>query len=267
MVGKVYISADIEGVTGIAHWDEANASHAAYGPFQERMNVEVAAACEGALQGGATEVWVKDAHHTGRNLDPARLPRPTRLIRGWSGHPFAMVQELDASFAALALVGYHAPAANGGNPLSHTMSSAKFHRLLLNDEPVSELRLHAWIARSLGVPTVFVSGDAAICEEAEQLDPAIATVVTGRGVGHSMVGHHPRVVEEQIRSQLATAVRRAGHRQVPPLPDRFVLDVEFRVHHAAYRASQYPGATLVHDNRVRLTTSDYLDVPRALLFW
>ena len=37
---KIYISADIEGITGIAHWDEATRDHPAYAEFQQRMTAE-----------------------------------------------------------------------------------------------------------------------------------------------------------------------------------------------------------------------------------
>ena len=67
MVKKVYISADIEGTTGIANWDEANRDHAAYGEFQERMTAETAAACEAAIAAGAREISVMDAHGSDRN--------------------------------------------------------------------------------------------------------------------------------------------------------------------------------------------------------
>ena len=40
---KIYISADIEGITGIAHWDEATRDHPAYPEFQQRMPAEPAA--------------------------------------------------------------------------------------------------------------------------------------------------------------------------------------------------------------------------------
>ena len=176
---RVYVSADIEGVTGIAHWDEAHRDHPAYGPFRERMNAEVAAACQGALLGGATELLVKDAHGSGRNLLGERLPRPARLIRGWSGHPFRMVQGLDGSFDALAFVGYHSPCGGAGHPLSHTLTG-RFARVELNGQRLSELRLNAWTGRSVGVPLVFVSGDAEICAEADALEPGIVTVATGR---------------------------------------------------------------------------------------
>ena len=68
MANKVYVSADIEGITGIAHWDEASRDHPAYREFQERMTAETAAACQAAMTAGATEIVVKDAHGSGRNI-------------------------------------------------------------------------------------------------------------------------------------------------------------------------------------------------------
>ena len=63
------------------------------------------AACEGAIAAGASEILIKDAHGSGRNIIAARLPDCARLIRGWSGHPLCMVQELDESFDALMFAG------------------------------------------------------------------------------------------------------------------------------------------------------------------
>ena len=50
---KVYISADMEGVTGVAHWDEVDHNKPEYSYFQKQMSKEVAAACEGAITAGA----------------------------------------------------------------------------------------------------------------------------------------------------------------------------------------------------------------------
>ena len=54
---KMYISADIEGITGVTHWDETDLHHADSYAAREQMTAEVAAACEGALLAGATEIW------------------------------------------------------------------------------------------------------------------------------------------------------------------------------------------------------------------
>jgi D-amino peptidase len=263
---RVYVSADIEGVTGIAHWDEADRTKNDYRWFQERMNVEVAAACEGALAGGATGITVKDAHASGRNLFPDRLPAPTRLIRGWSGHPYSMVQEIDPSYGALAAVGYHSPCTSGGHPLSHTMTG-KFARSELDGERLSELVLSATTAASQGVPLVFLSGDAGLCAEAVQRFPELVAVPTGQGVGHSTFAEPSEAVVARIREGMAEAVRRAPGIRARPKPGPFVLEVRFRVHHDAYRASHYPGAVAVADDRVRLEATEWIDVLRALLFW
>jgi len=49
---KIYISADIEGTTGITDWEEAGKGHPTYQEFRERMTDEVVAACEGAIEAG-----------------------------------------------------------------------------------------------------------------------------------------------------------------------------------------------------------------------
>ena len=80
---KLYISADMEGITGVTHWDEVDHNKpAVYTQFQERMTKEVAAACVGATQAGAKEIWVKDAHYSGRNILSEQLPNNVKLIRG-----------------------------------------------------------------------------------------------------------------------------------------------------------------------------------------
>jgi len=137
---KIYISADIEGVTGTTDWDETEKGEPAYAEFREQMTAEVAAACEGALDAGATEIWVKDAHDSARNLIAAKLPQEVKLVRGWSGHPFSMVGGLDETFQAAMMIGYHAPAASDANPLAHTMNRG-ITSLKINDQLASEFML------------------------------------------------------------------------------------------------------------------------------
>jgi D-amino peptidase len=263
---RVYLSADIEGSTGIAHWDEAEKQHADYAWFRSRMNDEVAAACHGAILGGATEITVKDAHASGRNLIPDRLPRPARLIRGWSGHPYQMVQELDDSYGAIGFVGYHSPSASGGHPLSHTLTG-KFSLIEVGGRRMSELALFSTLAAVHRVPTAFVSGDGRLCDEARERFPAAVVVESGRGVGHSTVARHPEDVLAELRAGVAEAVRKAPTLRAEPPVGPFELEVRFRVHHDAYKASHYPGAALVADDRVRLLAAEWVDVLRALLFW
>jgi D-amino peptidase len=54
---KVFISADMEGTAGIACWPETERDKPEYPEFQALMTAEVVAACEGALEAGATCWW------------------------------------------------------------------------------------------------------------------------------------------------------------------------------------------------------------------
>ena len=263
---KVYLSVDIEGVVGIAAWEEARKEHADYPPFRDRMAREAAAACEGALAAGASELLVKDAHGSGRNLRPDDLPAPARLIRGWSGHPSCMLQELDGSFDAVVLVGWHGPAAAGDNPLAHTLSSRTLAEVRLDGVRCSEFRLHALFAAELGVPVVLVAGDTGLCAEVRETNAAIATVPTLRGFGASTLSEHPATVLEQLRDGVRAALTsdRAACRLEPPSAPELV--VRYKDQALAYRKAFYPGAELVAPTEVRLQAASMFEAMRFLMF-
>ena len=248
---KVYISVDIEGIAGIAHWDEALKEGPDHAAFRALMTGEAIAACEGARQGGATDILLRDAHQTARNLDLAHLPADIRIVRGWSGHPYKMIQELDDSFDALVLVGWHAAAADGGNPLSHTMTGT-YAQITLNGAPLSELGLHALLAAGHGVPVVFLSGDAAICAEARAVNPAVTTVETKLGHGASVVSLTPAGACARIRDGVAAALQTPRSVHSLPAQDRYRLELRFKHHELAYRRAFYPGAELIADDTIRI---------------
>ena len=262
---RVFISVDIEGVAGISHWDEAFKSKEDYGRFQRQMTAEAVAACSGALDAGATAITVKDAHGSGRNLSGADLPQPAELISGWSGHPFSMVQGLDDTYDAVAFVGYHAKAGDGGNPLAHTMSG-RLHRMKLNGQPVAEYHIYANAAALVGVPVVFVAGDRTICSDVESNQPATSTFTTKWGEGSAQHSVHPDSAVEGIQAGLAEALRGDVAAARLELPDHFVLDLEYSKAHTAYEMSFFPGMTQVDTTTIRLETDDYFEVLRAVQF-
>jgi D-amino peptidase len=58
------------------------------------MTKEVTATCEGAIEAGAKEIMVKDAHASARNIIATELPEALKLIRGWSEHPYMMERNI-----------------------------------------------------------------------------------------------------------------------------------------------------------------------------
>ena len=263
---KIYISADMEGITGVTHWDEVDHDKSSYGQFQKQMSLEVAAACEGALEAGAKEIWVKDAHYSGRNILAEILPNGVKLIRGWSGHPYSMVQELDDSFDALMMVGYHSRAGQGGNPLAHTLSSSKLDSITINDRQTSEFFLHGNIAAKHGVPLVFLSGDVGLCEEVLEVSPSTTTVATMVGVGDSTISIQPQESLEAIKTKVKSALSGELSNCLWDHPKSFVVHIRFNKQQLAYRASHYPGAELFDPKTIAFTTKEYDEVMQLILF-
>ena len=263
---KIYISADMEGITGVTHWDEVDHNKSSYGQFQKQMSLEVAAACEGALEAGAKEIWVKDAHYSGRNILAEILPKGVKLIRGWSGHPYSMVQELDDSFDALMMVGYHSRAGQGGNPLAHTLSSSKLDSITINDRQTSEFFLHGNIAAKHGVPLVFLSGDVGLCEEVLEVSPGTTTVATMVGVGDSTISIQPQESLAAIKTKVKSALSGELSNCLWDHPKSFVVHIRFNKQQLAYRASHYPGAELFDPKTIAFTTKEYDEVMQLILF-
>ena len=262
---KVYISVDIEGIAGIAHWDEALHDGPDYPAFRTLMTNEAIAACEGAANAGADEIYVRDAHETARNLDIARLPSGVRVIRGWSGHPYKMIQELDDSFDALVMVGWHGPAADGGNPLSHTMTGT-YANITLNGAPLSEFGINALLAATHRVPVVFLSGDAAMCAQAQSVNPEMGVVETKYGHGASVVSITPAESCTRIRAGVEAALRTDFGGHSLPAADHFVMELRFNHHELAFKRSFYPGADLIADDTIRIEANSIFEISRALVF-
>lgn len=263
---KVFLSADMEGTCGIVAWPETERSTPMdYTPYQRQMTREVAAACRGALKGGAELVMVKDAHDSARNIDPAQLPRGIQIHRSWSGDPLSMMTGLDRdAYGAVFFTGYHAWAGSPGNPLSHTMNGRNDH-VTLNGAPCSEFLINAYTAGYYGVPVALLTGDRALCDAARELIPAITTVPVNEGRGAGCTSIHPGEAVERIEAAAELALSRADQCHVP-MPARFHMEIDFFKHHVAYSKSFYPGAVLKDDKYVCFDSKDWYEVLRFCHF-
>src|SRR5690606_1456039 len=106
---KVYISVDMEGISGINGDNQTSPSGSEYGRARKLMVEDANAAIRGAFAGGATDVLVNDSHGFQRNLLPEDLDPRARLI----SHTFkryGMMEGLDETFDAAIFIGYHAKA-------------------------------------------------------------------------------------------------------------------------------------------------------------
>ena len=262
---RIFLSADMEGTCGIVHWEETGKNKPDYTPFARQMTREAAAACEGAISGGAEEILVKDAHDSARNIEPAELPEQARIFRGWAENPLCMMAGLDESFSGVFFTGYHSAAGVNGNPLSHTMNTQNIF-VKINGELASELMINSLAAAMLKVPVLLVTGDKALCEWITSVNPNILTVPVNEGTGKGAVSIHPNVAVRRIREAAQRAMTLDGSKCMFPLPEHFVVEICFRDHAAAYSNSFYPGCVQTDARTVRFEADNYWEVLRFFHF-
>lgn len=262
---KIYISADIEGVTGSTSWSETEKGSDDYNYYANQMTLEVKAACDGANKAGASEIVIKDAHDSGRNIDHRLLPKNTKLIRGWSGGIFSMVQELDESYDALIFIGYHSAARRDTNPLSHTMTTSLDY-VKINGLIASEFLIHSYIAAYLNIPIVFLSGDKGLCEDIKGINKNIKTIAVKEGKGNSTISIHPDLALELIEESVYKVLSNDISLCKIGLPKEFAIEIRYQKHKDAYKNSYYPGITKVDENTISFKSDDYMEVIRMMNF-
>lgn len=258
---KVFISADIEGVTGCTTWDETEKDKSSYQAYARQMTREVEGACIGANEAGAKEIIIKDAHDSGRNIDHSVLPLNTKLVRSWAGGLYSMVQELDSTFSALIYIGYHSAAGTDTNPLSHTMNTM-LDKILINGRVASEFLIHSYIAAYHNVPIVFLSGDKGLCKEAESVVPGIKTVAVKEGRGNSTINIHPELAIDMIKEGVKEALTGDLTRYKLQLPEEFNVSIRYKNHKDAYSKSHYPGVERIDEHTICFNSKDYIEVLR-----
>ncbi len=237
---KVYISVDIEGITGVTSWEETEIDGIGSDFAKNQMTKEALAACQAAIEMGAKEVYIKDAHDTGRSLDLSVFPKEVKVIRQWTGEPVSMLAGLDSSFDALILIGYHSAAGQVGNPLAHTISRKKVHYIKINGEIVSEFDLNSMVAWERGVPTVFVSGDENLTLNAKKLIPKIETLAVKDGLGGASIDISPNLALELIKEGVKKGISKIDECKIE-LPDTFEVELSYKDHTMVNRARYYPG--------------------------
>jgi D-amino peptidase len=247
---RIFISADMEGITGLVDADDVQPGGRDYERGRQAMTEDVNDAVRGALRAGATEVVVNDAHGPMRNLMSADLDPAARLIRGKPKN-MGMIEGLTPGFDALVCVGYHSRAGAHG-VLSHSFMGHEIEDMWLDDRPAGEIGLVHAAAKALGVPLVALTGDDAACAEATEWDSGIATApvkyVRSRFAAELRPeGEARTAIEETVAAGLAEAPA------VKPVPGdaTATLAVRWQSSAVAETLLGIPGVTAVDPRTVR----------------
>ena len=263
---KVYISADMEGITGVVSGDQLGPTGFEYTRFREYMTAEVLAAMQGAREAGATEFVISDSHGNGESLLIDRFPANTTIVRSFP-RPLMMMQGIDSTFDAAIFIGYHSATTSATGVRAHTISSALLTRVALNGTPMSEAGINAAIAAHYGVPVVMISGDDAIVSQARQQLGNIEGAVVKRAISfHSAATMTPEAGQALIRERAKAAVTRRAELRQTPTTKPITLEVSFKNYRPVELLSYLPNVQRVDAHTIRFVGRDMIEVSKFLEF-
>lgn len=272
---KILIAADMEGISGVVHWDQVDPKHPEYPRFRKLMTADVNAAIRGASAAGAEEIVVSDGHSWGRNILIEELD-PRATLNSGTPSPLSMVQGVDQGVDGVMFVGYHAKIGTPNAILEHTWSDERVANLWLKaaDQPeyqtFGEIGLNAAVCGQFNVPVLMISGDQAACAEASSLLGSVETAVV-KWASSRMAAEclHPDEAQQKIQQAAYQAISHLVNgpengRSFKPLmlkaPIRMAVD--FVQSEMADKAAILPGAER-SGRRVEFTASDMVTIYKA----
>jgi D-amino peptidase len=262
---KVLVAADMEGISGVVHWDQVDSKHKEYDRFRKLMTGDVNAAIQGAFEGGADEVVVSDGHGNARNILIEELDTRARLNSG-SPSPLSMVQGVDSGVDAAMFVGYHARVGSDMAILDHVWSGL-ISEVRLNGVAIGEIGWNAAVCGTFGVPVILVSGDQTACAEARTLLGPVETAAVKRASGRMAAECLPPVVaQKRIREAAMQAVQRFLDGDGPkPYQISVPVTAIVKLNHSDMvdRASLLPGTRRLEDRRIEIEVQDVVTAYRT----
>jgi D-amino peptidase len=263
---KIYISADMEGVVGAVTADQLSPDGFEYGRSREFMTAEVSSAIAAAYAAGATEIVVSDSHGNGESLLIDKLPKDVTIVRA-RPRPLAMMAGIDESFDGVIFIGYHTGTHNAQGVRAHTMSSAHFADVRLNDLPMSEASINAAIAGHFGVPVIMVSGDDKAVEETRRYLGDVEGAIVKSALGfHSARTLTPERANEIIGESARRAVGRIADFKPYKLQTPLRLDLRFKNYRPPELLAYLPIVERTDSHSIRYTAKDMVEISKFLEF-
>ena len=201
---KFLVMTDIEGVTGVTTFKEAENSQ-----FGRDMLMNDLTAVLSGIESEGAEAVIYDMHTDGRNIDLSGLSVP--VVRGkpilkdcWRGVG-------DEKIDGLFMVGLHTM--QHTDALLEHSYLREYDSIYLNGILVGEIGMEAALAGEQGIPLKFVSGDDAGCREAENLiDGVVICPVKKSLTKDTAICLPPSITKEKLRN----AAMKAVHAEVKP---------------------------------------------------
>lgn len=256
---KIYISADIEGISGVVNSSHTMQSGHDYFRARKLMTDEVNAAIRGAKLAGAKEILVNDSHGPMTNIMIEELEEGADLISG-NKKLLGMMEGIDESFDAVLFVGYHARH-NTPGVLAHSYYSVVVTELKINGKIVGEFELNTMVAGAFSVPVAFISGDDILAEQVKEFDPNIVSLIVKNARSrYAAKCINPKTVHKLMEEKVNKALTENINNVKPAIIDGSVeIEVAFMNSGMAEATLYIPGVSMIAPNRVKYTAKDIIE--------
>lgn len=256
---RVYISVDMEGISGIVDWSQVDVRRRPqeYKACRRMMVADLNAAIEGVLDAGANDVVVADSHGRMNNLPPEEVNEVAVLIKG-SPRPWLMMEGINKTFDAALYVGYHSMKGVERGVLCHTISGRVVDGIHINNVEMGEFGLNAALAGWHGVPSIFISGDAAVVEEARRLVTNIRGAIVKWGISrYAAKCLNPKKARELIREKASEALRNIDEIEPFRVEEPVEVRLKFVTSTMADVASILPYVQRLDGRTIKMIFNDY----------
>jgi D-amino peptidase len=268
---RVHIISDIEGVSGVVKPEQGSGGEPLFEEARRLYTEEINAAVRGARAAGAEEVVVMDCHGAGKgwnfnSLLPDLLDPACEWVvqNSWTSY----TAFLEAGCDAALFIGMHARAGTADGVLNHTVSGSEWHNLWFNGTPVGETGINAALCGTWECPVVLVSGDTAVCREAEELlGDGVVTVPVKQGLGRFSARQIPPVrarelIEEGTRRALSDLARVRPYDPGKPCE----ITVEFTRSDLVEKFRHRQGVEVLDGRRIASRADDWWSAWRQFYF-
>ncbi len=265
IVIKIYISADMEGATGVTGAADVSDDKPAYERFRKLLTKDVNAAVEGAFEGGAKNVVVNEAHANKRNILLEELHEEAEMISGPTRF-LCMMEGINESFDGVFLIGYHARGGTQAAVLNHTISGSQIYNIRLNGNLIGELGLSVLMAGQFGVPVILVSGDDKVCAEAQEFIPFVETAQVKVGIDRYVAKClTPTKTSHMIKEAAIRALKNIKNYKPVKIEGSIKMEIDFMNTSQAASAELLPGTKREGSRTISYVSNNYQDAYKFIL--
>lgn len=254
---NIYISIDMEGISGISSISQTDPNHRKYEEGLFYMKRELESILKILKNYNIKKIVVNDAHWNMDNLNIKDFENyEIELISG-SPKMLSMMEGINSNFRYALFIGYHSSANSIKGFIDHTYSSYSISEIKINGKKVNEAYINGLIASYYNVSVGLISGDDRLIEECKDLFKEVEFVITK----YSLSRYAVRLINfNEVYKRYSTAIENMLKKDIKPLdmPKEFEIEITFRRTEMVDIVEILPIVERIDGNKILFRENDFI---------